>query len=258
MKLKLMKCVNLIMVGVLSIGIMSGCSKNLEGVEGIQSKGKIVMGTNATFPPFEEIKGTEIVGFDPEIGKLIADKLGVELEIMDMEFGQLMGAVNSGKIDFIAAAMTNRPDRATQVDFSKNYFQSKQVMIVKENNTSIMTADDLVGKKVGVQLGTTGDLFASDIEDATVIQFDKAALAVKDLVNEKIDVVIVDEEPAKLIVANEAGVELVEAPFIEEEYAIAVKKGNETLLKAINELLEEIKQNGTYNKLYEQYFGEIE
>ncbi|MDA3732229.1 basic amino acid ABC transporter substrate-binding protein [Niameybacter massiliensis] len=252
---KFMKISAVILAGVLSLGTFVGCGK--------QDSNVIVMGTNPTFPPFEDIQGDEIVGFDVEISKLVAEKLGKELKIEDMEFGQLLGAASSGKIDFIAAGMTATEDRAKQVDFSVPYFESKQVIIVAEDNDSITQAEDLEGKKVGVQLGTTGDLFVSGYESdagATidVVQFDKGAMAVADLSIGKIDAVVLDEEPAKKIVANYKGVKLVEAPFIEEVYAIAVKKGNAELLNTINEVLNEIQENGTYDALYAEYFGVTE
>ncbi|MEF9959344.1 MAG: basic amino acid ABC transporter substrate-binding protein [Niameybacter sp.] len=252
---KFIKISSLILAGVLSLGVLVGCGK--------QESNVIVMGTNPTFPPFEDIQGDEIVGFDVEISKLIAQKLGKELKIEDMEFGQLLGATSSGKIDFIAAGMTATEERAKQVDFSIPYFESKQVIIVKEDNDTIATAEDLEGKKVGVQLGTTGDLFVSGYESdagATieVVQFDKGAMAVADLSIGKIDAVVLDAEPAKRILANYEGVKVVEAPFIEEVYAIAVKKGNAELLATINEVLQEIQEDGTYDALYTQYFGVTE
>lgn len=251
---KFIKMGTVILAGLLTLGIFTGCSKN---------DNVIVMGTNAAFPPFEEIQGDEIVGFDVEISKLIAEKLGKELKIEDMEFNQLLGAVANGKIDFVAAGMTVDEERAKQVDFSDSYFQSKQVMIVKNDNESISEADDLVGKKVGVQLGTTGDIFASSYESEDggtieVVQFDKGAMAVAEVSIGKIDAVVLDEEPAKKIVANYDGVKIIEAPFIEEVYAIAVKKGNTELTDAINEVFKEIQEDGTYDALYAQYFGVTE
>lgn len=258
MKNKWMKMMAVCMIGVITMGMLAGCGKDGSSLDGIKEKQKVIMGTNAAFPPFEEIKGNEVVGFDVEIAKLVAEELGVELVIQDMEFGQLMGAVNTGKIDFIAAGMTATEERAKQVDFSNGYFNSKQVIIVAESNNEITTADHLKGKKVGVQLGTTGDLFVSWDEEIEAVQYDKAAMAVADLVNGKVDAVIVDEEPAKLIAENQKGVKLVEAPFIEEEYALAVKKGNEGLLLVINKVLDQMKQDGTYDALYTEYFGAIE
>lgn len=246
---KFLKLTAVAMVGILAMGTLVGCGDKQD---------TIIMGTNAAFEPFEYIQGTEVVGFDVEIGKIIAEELGKELIIQDMEFAQLLGAVDTGKVDFIAAGMTATPERAEQVDFTDGYFQSNQVIIVKEGETGITTADDLVGKKVGVQLGTTGDLFVSGVEGIDVVQYDKGALAVADLVNGKVDAVVIDEEPAYKITKNYQDVAVLEAPFIEEEYAIAVKKGNAELLKDLNEVLNKIVEDGTYDALYEEFFGAIE
>jgi polar amino acid transport system substrate-binding protein len=251
MKTKVLKkAKTLAVVGMIALTLI-GCSTTT-------SKDTITVGTEAGFPPFEYMEGDKIIGFDIDIAQKIADKLGKTLVIEDMEFKSLINAVNTGKIDFIAAAMTITEEKAEQVDFSQPYFQSKQVMIVREDTNDIITSEDLVGRKIGVQLGTTGDLFASDIEEATVEQFDKVALAVMDLANGKIDVVIVDEEPAKNILNNQSGLKIVEAPFIEESYGIVVKKGNTELKDAINEVLEEMKNDGTYEELYTKYFGTVD
>ena len=218
----------------------------------------IIMGTNAEFEPFEyRENGTDIVGFDVEIAQKIADKLGKELKIEDMAFDSLILALNSDKIDFIAAGMTATDERKTQVDFSDAYFKSKQAIIVKADNTTIQTADDLQGKNVGVQLGTTGDLFVSSTEGiASVVQVPTGTQAVMDLKNGKIDAVVIDEEPAKKMTEGQSDLKLLEAPFIEEEYAIAIKKGNAELLESINATLTEMKNDGTYDEIYTKYFGE--
>lgn len=246
-------------MGILALGVFTACNnapttKAPENNE--PAADKIIMGTNAAFPPFEQVQGTEIVGFDVDIAKVIAEKLGKELVIEDMEFASLINAVNSGKIDFIVAGMTINEERAAQVDFTAPYFQSKQVIIVAEGS-AIAAAEDLEGKKVGVQLGTTGDLFATD-EGLSPVQFDKGALAVMDLANGKLDAVILDEEPARLIAANQTGIEIVEAPFIDEQYGIAVKKGNTELLNQIDEILAEMQADGTYDEIYSNYFEKVE
>lgn len=246
-KLSMKKALLAAGIAILTLGAFTAC-----GTE----DNKIVMGTNAAFPPFEQVEGTEVVGFDVDLAKAIAEKLGKELVIEDMEFASLINAVNTGKIDFIAAGMTINEERAAQVDFTAPYFQSKQVIIVAEG-ADIATAEDLEGKKVGVQLGTTGDLFATDA-GLNPVQFDKGALAVMDLVNAKIDAVILDEEPAKLIVANQTGVQIIEAPFIDEQYGIAVKKGNTELLTQIDEILAEMQADGTYDEIYGKYFEKVE
>lgn len=271
---KLFKVVSLIGISVLTMGLFVGCGNSAtkttdvsnqtaeaspeNSTEPTNSDNVIVMGTNAEFEPFEYRDGLDIVGFDVEIAKAVANKLGKELKIEDMAFDSLIMGLNNDKMDFIAAGMTATEERAQQVDFSDSYFKSKQVIIVKADNTEIASADDLVGKSVGVQLGTTGDLFVSGTEGVTVVQVKKGTQAVMDLQNGKVDAVVIDEEPAKKMIAGKTDVKILEVPFIEEEYAIAVKKGNTELLNTINETIEELKANGEYDKIYEQFFGKTE
>lgn len=272
---KLYKTLSILGVAVLSMGMLAGCGNsqptNAENTAATETPAAtdtagsdtkddnyIVMGTNAEFEPFEYRDGLDVVGFDVEIAKAIAAKLGKELKIEDTAFDSLIIGLNNEQMDFIAAGMSATPDREEQVDFSDRYFKSKQMIIVKADDTSITSADDLVGKTVGVQLGTTGDLFVSDVEGITVQQFDKGTLAVMDLKNGKVDAVVIDGEPAKKMVEGQSDIKLLDVPFVEEEYAIAVKKGNTELLTAINETLAELKANGEYDKIYEQFFGVTE
>ncbi len=268
---KLKKALVLIGAGILSVGMLGGCAPKAtptpEGNTGAQAAEEtpaggagefIVMGTNAEFEPFEYRDGAEIVGFDVEIAKAIAEKAGKELKIEDMAFDTLIVGLNNKQMDFIAAGMSVTEDRKTQVDFSNPYFTSKQMIIVKADDTSIQTADDLVGKKVGVQLGTTGDLFVSGTEGVEVVQFDKAPLAVMDLKNGKVDAVVIDAEPAKRLVEGQNDIKVLDAPFTEEEYAIAVRKGDTELLNTINTVIEELKQSGKYDEIYGKFFGAAE
>lgn len=276
---KLLKAVSLVSMSILSMGMLVGCGNaststpantdvptsespeaSADGaVETTESNGVIVMGTNAEFEPFEYREGLEIVGFDVEIAKKVAEKLGKELVIEDMLFDSLIMALNSDRIDFIAAGMTATDERKTQVDFSDSYFKSKQMIIVKADDTTIKTAEDLVGKKVGVQLGTTGDLFVSGTEGiGEVVQLQTGTQAVMDLKGGKIDAVVIDAEPAKRMTEGQSDLKLLEAPFVEEEYAIAVKKGDDEVLTAINETLADIKADGTYDEIYAKYFDAAE
>ena len=276
---KLVKLLSIVSASVLTLGLMVGCGSSETAASNTQDTvakeaateepaaeattsdgGVIIMGTNAEFEPFEyRENGTDIAGFDVEIAKKVAEKLGKELKIEDMAFDSLIMALNSDKINFIAAGMTATDERRTQVDFSDSYFKSKQVVIVKADNTDINTADDLVGKKVGVQLGTTGDLFVSSTDGIeSVSQFPTGTQAVMDLKNDKIDAVVIDAEPAKKMTEGQSDLKILDAPFVEEEYAIAVKKGDTELLQAINDTLAEIKADGTYDTIYAQFFGTAE
>lgn len=259
---KLLKVVSLVSASVLSVGMLAGCASSKTASTGETTENLanvIVMGTNAEFEPFEYRDGLEITGFDVEVAKKIAEKLGKELVIEDMAFDALIMALDSDKVDFVAAGMTADDIRRTQVDFSDSYFKSKQMIIVKAEDTTIATSEDLVGKKVGVQLGTTGDIFVSKTEGiAEVVQFQAGTQAIMDLKNGKIDAVVIDAEPAKKMTQGQSDLKLLDAPFVEEEYAIAVKKGNDDILAAINETLAEIKADGTYDEIYAKYFGAAE
>ena len=257
-KNKLLKMISILGISVLAMGMFTGCGADKEASTKPQESKVIVMGTNAEFKPFEYREGTEIVGFDIEISKAIAKKLGKELVIEDMAFGSLISALNNDKIDFIAAGMTVDDEKIKQVDFSQTYFHTKQVIIVKEENNDVATVEDLVGKKVGVQLATTGDTAVSKTKGVEVVRVNKGAQAVMDLQNGKVDAVVIDAEPAKEFIKGQDGLKILDAPFVEEEYAIAVKKGDSELLEAINETFDELKESGEYDKIYAQFFDDIE
>lgn len=217
-----------------------------------EADGKLVMVTNAEFPPYEFHENNDIVGIDADIAKAIAEKLGMELEIKDMAFDSLIPAVQSGKADFAAAGMTVDEDRKKNVDFTDTYAEAAQVIIVKDGS-EIAAPDDLKGKKIGVQTGTTGDIYAGDIENAEIQRFNKGMDAVMALTQGKIDAVIIDREPAKVFVKDNAGLKVLDEAFTEEEYAIAVKKGNTELLDKMNGAIKELKESGELQKIVDKY-----
>lgn len=216
--------------------------------------GVLVMATNAEFPPYEYHDGGEIVGIDVEIAKAIADKLGMELEIEDVAFDSIIPEITSGKADMGLAGMTVTEDRKISVDFSDTYAKASQMIIVKEDS-AIAGPDDLKGVVVGVQLGTTGDIYVSDLEaeGTTVERYNKGFEAVQALSQGKIDAVVIDGEPAKTFVAETEGIKMLEEAFTEEEYAIAVKKGNTELLDKINGALSELKSEGVLDEIVAKY-----
>ncbi len=213
---------------------------------------ELIMATNAYFEPYEYYEGDAVVGIDAEIAQAIADKMGMTLKIEDMEFDSIIAAVNSGKTHIGVAGMTVTEDRLENVDFSDSYTTATQVIIVQEGS-EIAGADDLEGKKVGVQLGTTGDIFAADIKDVQLEQYNKGMDAVQALANGMIDAVIIDNEPAKQFVAKAEGLTILEEEFVTEEYAIAVAKGNEELLDDINKALDAIIADGTVKGIVDKY-----
>ena len=218
---------------------------------------KLVWGTNAAFIPFEMREGDKVIGVDAEIAQAVADKMGVELVVEDMEFDALPAALESGKIDFIAAGFTKNAEREATMDFSNEYFTAVQGVVVKEGNpVGISSEEDLKGKKIGVQTGTTGDLyFASEVEGADVQRYENIQMACQDLVDGRIDCVIGDNLPVVNLMSSISGLEKVDSIVYEEEkYAMAVKKGeNADVLTAINEVLTEMEENGEIEALVEKY-----
>ena len=216
--------------------------------------GKLIMATNAEFPPYEYHDGDAVVGIDAEIAKAIADELGMELEIEDIAFDSIIPEIVSGKADMGLAGMTVTEDRMQSVDFSDTYAKASQKIIVTEDS-EIASPDDLKGVIVGVQLGTTGDIYVSDLEadGTTVERYSKGFEAVQALSQGKIDAVVIDGEPAKTFVAETEGLKILEESFTDEEYAIAVKKGNTELLEKINGALKTLKDNGTLDEIVAKY-----
>lgn len=216
--------------------------------------GTLIMATNAEFPPYEYHEGDEIVGIDADIAAAIADELGMELKIEDMAFDSIITAVSSGKADMGLAGMTVDPDRQKNVNFSDTYAEAAQMIIVKEGS-DIAGVDDLTGKKIGVQLGTTGDIYAEDIEDAEVERYNKGMEAVQALQQDKIDAVVIDGEPAKVFVAENEGLKILDEPLTEEEYAIAIAKDNDELLEKVNTALSNLKDSGKLDEIIGKYIS---
>lgn len=214
----------------------------------------LVMGTNAAFPPYEytDDDGT-IIGIDAEIAAAVAEKMGYKLEIKDMEFDSLLTAVQNGSIDFALAGMTVSDERKEKVNFSETYATGVQVIIVKEDS-AIASPDDLEGKKIGVQAGTTGDIYCTDdYGQDNVKQYNNGALAVAALTNGQVDCVVIDNEPAKNYVKANTGLKILETEYVTEEYAAAIAKNNEDLLKDFNAALKELKDDGTIDKIISKY-----
>ena len=219
------------------------------------------MGTNAAFPPYEFYSDEtgEIIGIDAEVAALICEKLGCELEIVDMDFDALIPAVTNGKVDFVMAGMTVTEERQQSVDFTTSYATGVQVVIVKEDS-AIASVDDLFAEgashKIGVQQGTTGDLYCTwDLEDnglATIERYKSGTDAVLALTSGKVDCVVIDNEPAKNYVAANDGLKILDTEYITENYAIALNKGSE-LTEKINAALEELIADGSVQAVIDQY-----
>ena len=223
-----------------------------ESGESNAAKGELHMATNAFFEPYEYHDSDKIVGIDVEIAEAICDKLGYTLVIDDMDFDSIITAVSSGKADFGMAGMTVTEERKQSIDFTDTYTNAVQVIIVKDGEDKVKSADDLEKATIGVQMGTTGDIYVSDFKDATIERYNKGADAVLALSQGKVDAVVIDNEPAKAFVAQNEGLKILEEPFENEEYAICVAKGSD-LTEKINGALKELKAEGKVDEIIKKY-----
>ena len=228
-------------------------------------EGKLIMSTNAQFPPYEMVadgegfNGTGFEGIDVEIASAIADKLGLELQIDDMEFDSALLAVQNNTADVMLAGLSYSEERDEVVDFTDSYATGVQVVIVKDG--SDVTMDNLGEKMIGTQRGTTGYIYASDTPENGgygedhVSAYDNGATAVQALVNGQVDAVIIDEAPAKEFVAANEGLTILPGNWVEEQYCAAVNEGNTELLNAINTALNELMDDGTVDEIIAKYIS---
>ena len=240
------KIIAIALIAVLALCVLAGCAEKDEGT--------LTMGTNAAFPPYEFVDDNgKIVGIDAEIAEAVANKMGKTLVIKDMDFDSLLTAVEGGAIDFALAGMTVTDERLLTVNFSDTYAKGVQVVIVKEDS-AIATTDDLEGKMIGVQTGTTGDIYCTDdFGQESVKQYNNGALAIEALKNGQVDCVVIDNEPAKSFVAANEGLKILETAYAEEDYAAAIAKDNTELLDAFNKALSELKADGTIDSIISTY-----
>lgn len=216
--------------------------------------GVLTMGTNAAFPPYEYKDGDQIVGIDADIAQALADKLGLKLEILDMDFNSLITAVQSGKIDISLAGMTVNEERKKNVDFTDSYAKGVQVVIVKDDS-DITSVDDLANDKlIGVQEGTTGHAYCSDdYGEDHVLAYTNGAMAIQALLQDKVDCVVIDQQPAKEFVEVNDGLKILDTTYADEDYAAAVSKDNPALTAALNKALQELKDDGTIQSILDKY-----
>lgn len=244
------KLLALILTAVLAMSALTAC-----GSKSALSDGTLTVGTNAEFPPFEYVGDNgEPDGFDMALIRAIGEKLGVEVVVENMEFASLVASIGS-KIDVAIAGMTVTDERKESVDFSDSYYEAVQYVILPVDS-EIAAAADLEGKTIGVQLGTTGDFIAEELTE-NVSQYNKAVDAVNDLINGRVDCVIIDKNPALVFEEKFEGqvvaVDGAQFEFEAEEYAIALPKGDSELAEKINGALEEIKADGTFDELVKTY-----
>ena len=236
-------------------------ASNASNTSDTTEKATLVMATNAAFPPYEFKEGDSFAGIDVEIAGKIAEKLGMTLEIKDVEFGSIVGGVQTGKFDIGMAGMTVTDERLKSVNFSDSYATGIQVVIVKADS-AIKSLDDLKGDgsmKFGVQQDTTGDIYASDtVENGgygkdNVVRYKTGADAVQALKTGKVDAVIIDNEPAKSFVSANEGLSILDGTWVEENYAIAIAKENKELLEKVNGALKELIADGTVKAIIDKY-----
>ena len=275
------KILALSMAAALSLGLLAGCGgtasqpstqpsaaqesttpdgSNTEATLTTVEEGKLIMSTNAQFPPYEMVADDgSFEGIDVEVAQAIADKLGLELEIDDMDFDAALLAAQNGKSDMVMAGVTVNEERLQVMDFSDSYANGVQVVIVTEDS-DIATVDDLANAdKIGTQRGTTGYICCSDTPENGgygedhVTAYDDGATAVQALLNGQVDAVVIDNAPAQEYVKANPGLKILDTEFANEEYAIGVSKGNESLLNAINGALAELEADGTLQSIIDKY-----
>lgn len=258
------KIIGIMLSGVMAAALVTGCgatdiatgNSNSKIASDTLSDGVLTVGTNAEFPPFEYVGDDgQPEGFDMALIKAVGEKLGVEVVVENMEFDSLVSSIGS-KTDVAIAGMTVTEERKQSVDFSEPYYNAVQHVLVPKDSP-IATYDDLIGKTIGVQLGTTGDFIVEEIEGATDQQYNKAVDAVNDLVNGRLDAVIVDSNPAGVFASKYPDqikdLNGEDFGFGIEEYAIALPKGDTALKEAIDVAITNMKEDGTFDKLVDEY-----
>lgn len=289
MKKKIVLFIAIAVVAALSVSVLlTGCTTidmSKAGPDEIKEYGKLVVATSPDFPPFENLdQAGNVVGWDIDVAQALADKLGVKLEVQQMEFDAVLSSVAAGKVHIGMAGISNTEERDKSVDFSMNVFNSSQMIIVREDNTSITDPMDLAGKTVAVQAGTIGNWLAEMDEDyaynfdddgnvlldepllgepKTVTKLSSGLMAIQQVKNGQADAVILDKLPAQTIVANlnaEGGAQLkiLETSVYDDAYAFAIGEGNTALKAWIDSALEELIADGTFEELNEKWFGSSE
>ena len=264
--MKIKKVLTAALAGALCLTALSACGGSKQSLASIKKAGKIVMYTNAAFPPFEYVENEKVVGVDADIAQAVADDIGVTLEIQNVEFTSVLASISSGKGAFAAAGLSITPERKEQVDFSKSYVTSEQYMIVPEA-TEVAAFEDMAGFRIGVQDGTTGFYYVADEVDgykddndqavkgvlqdtgASYKAYSNAMAAVQDMQADRLDAVVIDKLPAETIVKNNTGLKCIPLVYADgtttqEEYAIAVQKGNSELLAQIDKTIDRLISEG--------------
>lgn len=241
-----MRKVLLLGLVVLAMLALTGCGPE---------KTALRVGTDATYEPFETIdKDGKFVGFDMEFIQMVADEMGMKLELKNTGWDGIIPGLENGNYDCLISAMTITAERQKTINFSTPYFSIKQAIVVKEDNTTVTGPENLIGKTIAVQNGTTGDLFASKIKNVKMKRFDTNPQALQELLNNNADAAVMDDLVAFNAIKKTKGLKVIEIPAAEkEDYGIGVKKGNDDLLAKINAAIAKLQANGKLEQLIKKY-----
>lgn len=242
--MKLKKVISLVLVGAMALSFAACGSKKEEGEK---ESNKLIVSTEAGFAPYEYMKGDEVVGIDMDIANAIAEEMGKELEIKNMDFDGALLAVQQGKADFVAAGVSVDPEREEVMDFSHDYVNSTEVVVVNKETKAVSSVEELNGKIIAVQQGNIADIWVSNTENCEakeVKRYTKFAQAAEDLKNNKVDCIVMDQFPAEELVAANPELEILDGTLFEDKYAIGVKKGNTELLDEINKVIDKLIEEG--------------
>lgn len=233
------RLVSMMVMAAITATIFAGCGK--------KESDTLIVGTEAGFAPYEYMEGDKVVGVDMDIAQAIADSMGKELVIKNMDFDGALAAVQNGTVDFVAAGVSVNEERKKVMDFSDEYVDSTEVVVVNSANPAVsaVSDDDLADKIIGVQQGNIADFYVeSNIAAKEIKRYTKFAQAAEDLKNSKIDCIVMDKYPAEELVSSNPELAILDGTLFEDKYAIAVKKGNTELLEKINAVIKELKESG--------------
>jgi polar amino acid transport system substrate-binding protein len=220
----------------------------------LAAKPVLRVGTDATYEPFESIDNGKYVGFDMEFIKMVADTMGYELKLQNIGWDGIIPGLMNGNYDCLISAMTITDERKKQINFSTPYFSIRQCIVIKQSNTAVKGPNDLIGKAISVQNGTTGDLYASKIKDVQMKRFDTNAQAIQELLNNNAYAAVMDDLVGFHAAKKFKGVKVIEIKGADkEDYGIGIKKGNDALLNKINKAIDTLKKNGKLDKLVLKY-----
>jgi polar amino acid transport system substrate-binding protein len=242
------RIISIVLVMVMVTVAFAGCKK--------KDDNKLIVGTEAGFAPYEYMEGDKVVGIDMDIAQAIADSMGKELEIKNMDFDGALLAVEKGTVDFVAAGVSVDAERQKRMDFSIDYVDSTEVVVVNAATPGVASVEDLTDKVIGVQQGNIADIWVDEnIQAKEVKRYTKFAQAAEDLKNGKIDCIVMDQYPAEDLVASNPELSVLDGTLFQDKYAIAVQKGNKELLDKINKVIQELKDNGKIEEFTANHAG---